>query len=497
MDESAARCAVLLHAYETEPAASANWSDEDRAWASRSAAQIEGERADAEAFIARRARLAIERLGKRDRRLQSMLGATTWRPWVGWLLAGAALVAGVATDSIGSAKRINLLAPPLLGLLLWNLAVYTVILARGSLGLVNARSRGLGPLARLLARASRAAGSAVGSAADAVPMGTEGRVAAKFAYEWSSASRRLTAARIGRVLHVAAIAFALGALGGLYVRGLALEYLAGWESTFLDAGAVHFLLSTMLAPASTLTGIGIADAAHLASIRFSAGAGENAAAWIHLYAVTVAVVVLAPRALLALGDRLLERRLVARFPLPLDDAYFQRLTRGFRGEVALVYIAPYNLPLAPAGALALNALLGRVFGARTEVILAEAVPFGGEDAFSIALPAGRTPTLAIALFSLTATPEPEHHAIFIAALAARLPRATPIVAFVDEAAFRARLGDQPDRLAQRRDGWRQMLVAQQCAFVFVDLAAGASAVTERELQAAIATAGHGTATERA
>ena len=50
-------------------------------------------------------------------------------------------------------------------------------------------------------------------------------------------------------------------MAGMYLRGLVLDYRVGWESTFLDAGTVQPLLSTLLAPASALSGIAVPDVA--------------------------------------------------------------------------------------------------------------------------------------------------------------------------------------------------------------------------------------------
>ena len=49
-------------------------------------------------------------------------------------------------------------------------------------------------------------------------------------------SRAARALRAETALHAGAAALALGLVAGLYVRGLVLDYRAGWESTFLDAG---------------------------------------------------------------------------------------------------------------------------------------------------------------------------------------------------------------------------------------------------------------------
>ena len=90
--------------------------------------------------------------------------------------------------------------------------------------------------------------------------------------QWSALVAPLMAARAARVLHLAAALFALGAVAGLYVRGLVFEYRAGWESTFLDAPAVHALLSFFLSPAAQLIGIPFPSVDQIAALRFTSGA---------------------------------------------------------------------------------------------------------------------------------------------------------------------------------------------------------------------------------
>jgi len=81
MNESAARRVVLLRAFERAPPSDA-WSDDDRAWATRAAAQVEGENATADAFIARRGALGVERLAERDARVPKLLASVTWPAWI-------------------------------------------------------------------------------------------------------------------------------------------------------------------------------------------------------------------------------------------------------------------------------------------------------------------------------------------------------------------------------------------------------------------------------
>src|SRR5690606_6496729 len=319
MTEDDARRALLVRAFETAVPPQEAWTDEDRDWASRAAAEVEGERASTETFVARRARLAVERLAARDRGVQRLMRALTWRPWVGWALVLAALAAGVAADAIGAGQRINVLAPPVLALVAWNLVVYAATGLR-ALASLWGRPRQPGALARLLARAAHAGISPRGADAGGGPL-------ARFAADWARASARLNATRVARILHLSAIAFALGALAGMYLRGLGLEYRAGWESTFLDAARVRALLGFALAPAAWLTGIALPDVARLEAIRFPASSGEQAATWIHLYAVTTGLAVVLPRLLLVAIARFRERRLATRFPMSLDDAYFSTLAR--------------------------------------------------------------------------------------------------------------------------------------------------------------------------
>jgi Protein of unknown function (DUF2868) len=482
VNEAAARNVLLVRAFEAGTVSPEIWSDDDRAWASRAAAEVVGAGGGRDAFLARRAALAVERLGSRHRSVLRALRAVEWRPWVGWVVVTAAFVLGLAIDAIGPGKRINVLAFPHMGLLAWNFAVYTLIATRAGARIAKISVHSLGPIARVVARAGHAV------AGDAPPAPREAGVTsalAAFARDWTQATARLVAARIARVLHIAAAAFAVGAIAGLYMRGLAFEYRAGWESTFLGPEQAHWLLSIVLGPAAALTGIELPGAAHFAELRFSAGDGENAAPWIHLYAATFALFVLLPRALLAVGAWLAERRLATRFPLRLEEAYFQRLVRGFRGEAAQVHVVPYGYVPSPRATLALNSLVGRVFGPQSVFEIASSVPFGGEEA----IPPDAVPTaplaLVIALFAMTATPEPENQGAFVEVIAGRLASGVPLIVIVDESGFAQRFAGDPGRRAERQDAWRRMFAGQAREPVFADLETADSGHAERELARAL------------
>lgn len=482
MTEDDARSALLVRAVETSPTGQVAWTDDDRAWANRAAAEVEGEGASSDAFIARRARLAAERLSNRERSVRRALRALEWRPWVGWALALAALAIGAASDAIGGTQRVNVLAPPLLALMAWNILVYVALGMRAFASLMGRKRRPPGPMARLIARAAHAAGARHLPGADAPAL-------VRFASDWAQAGASLNASRIARVLHVAAIAFALGALAGLYVRGLGLEYRAGWESTFLDAASVRRVLDFVLGPASWITGVALPDVSRLEAMRFPASTGEPAGTWIHLHAVTVALVVVLPRLLLAIGARLREHRLATRFPVSLDDAYFSALARAHRGEAANVAVVPYSHQPTPQATLGLRAMLGAVLGSPMNLAVAPPVAYGDEDSAAAGLVGTAGPTLVVALLPSTATPEDDAHGAFVDALSAALPAGATLLALVDESGFVARFGDADPTATRRREerrlAWMRFFAARERRPLIVDLERTTAPVAERALREAL------------
>ncbi len=471
----------MVRAVETVDSDRSLWSDEDRAWATRAAGEIVGSRAPEDEFLARRASLALERLGSRHPSILRALGAVTWRPWLGLVAVLIAFALGVASDQIGPSKRVNILAFPLLALLVWNVLAYAAIALRGALAPFGTSL--LGPLRRAVARLGHGVAGSTGDR-DA----TLARALGAFTKDWTRLSAPLVSARVGHILHLAAFAFAFGIIVGMYVRGVVLEYRAGWESTFLDAPIVHDILSFVLGPASRLTGIPLPGVAALEALRFGAEPGGDAAPWLHLYAVTVGLFVLVPRALLAALASFMEWRRGSRFPLGFDDVYFQRLVRQLRGESARVRIVPYAVDVSPEAAEALRALMARVYGVKAAVEIAPPLAWGGEEALPDSVAPSGVAAVA-ALFSLAATPEAENHGALLAALRARLPAGTPIFAIVDEAHFRRRFAQSPQRLDERRAAWRDMLAGQRVEPVFFDLAEAQLGAAEAAMNAVIERSG--------
>jgi len=490
MNERQAREATLLQAFESAEAPSPNWSDEDRRWADRVALEAVGSGAPTATFVAERAHHAMHRLLPRERAAARWLERRARLGAWSVALAVIAIVLGLLADPIGASQRINLLTPPLWGVVLWNLAVYLLLLAAPVVALLRRRPARPGWLRRAVDRLlhvglqvpSAAPGSAwrrtvraaTGRTADAASTAAAAATPlARFAALWSARSRRLASLRAQALLHVGAAALAAGLIGGLYLRGLALDYRIGWESTFLSAPTVHRLLSTALAPASALSGIALPDEAGLAALQArpeAAGAGAPAAPWIHLLAITLGLVVIAPRLLLAAGCAGWLRGSGRRFALPLDEPYFQRLARLQRGAAADIDVQPYAHTPTPQAVLGLQALIAEAFGPKAAVRIAATTAFGAEDvALRAAQPVAASHLLM--LCDLAATPEPETHGRFAARLVEGLAPGAVAALVVDETAFRRRFSNMRDRLQQRRAAWSGLAAQIGCRPVFVDLEA--------------------------
>ena len=489
MNEAAAREVLLVRLVETADGASSVLSPEDRGHAGRAAAELvrwqaadQGRQASAEEFLARRAQLLAAKLAERSPKAFRAVRALHWRPWIGIALPVAAFAIGAAAEHIADRRHVNILAFPLVGLVLWNFAVYLWLAVHASRAVVTG-GRHPGWVQRTIAGAR--------SQLDARAAGPLAGAFARFGLDWMQRGAPLVAARAGRVLHLSAAMLALGAIAGLFVRGLAFEYRAGWESTFLDATAVHAIIAFFLGPAAKLTGIALPGVVELEALRWGGGAtGENAGRWIHLYTVTVSLCVILPRLALAALDRLREQSLAARFPLSLDEPYFRRVLSGWRESPAQVRVVPYAYTPGESASDGMQRVAAHLMGDDAHVHLARPVAFGDEDSPAPATAREpRAPDLVVALFNLASTPETENHGVFLDNLKARPHGALAVV--VDESAYRRKLGAQAgadERLAQRRQAWSGLAATRDLHAVFVDLEAPDLAAAARELDGPLANA---------
>ena len=426
--------------------------------------------AGAQRMLVRRAHILVARVRASHPFVDEVLGFRAGR-WIAIALAIVAFAVGVALSALDGSQRINVLAFPLWGLVGWNFVVYAIVLA-AALRSMTQRSRRVRavPGWTVDAIASRLSAAIARARRYHAPLAD---ALARYAAEWQVAVRPLLASRAAAAFHVAAAILAAGLAAGLYLRGIVLDYQAGWGSTFLDATRVHQVLAVLYAPASWLTGIAIPDAAALEAIHWRNGnGGENAARWIHLLAATLLVLVIVPRLLLAavalargVGGPKLPPSLVPYFLASFREA-------GVNVQGGEVRVIPYAYQPSEAVLAALRTLLAREMGDQVSLSTAGPIAYGEEEAAPQAL--ANAGGAIVLLFTLAATPEDENHGRVI-----ELVRDAPAVRagsaalriVVDEGPYAARMGEAlAARLEERRRAWRDFVAARGLAAQIVDLA---------------------------
>jgi hypothetical protein len=377
------------------------------------------------------------------------------------VIVGTAAVAGLLANALGPHREVNLLSVPLLGMLAWNLVAY-VVLAASALGLGSSvrgpatgvfhwildRIRAWKPRARITGVDARAVSSAI----------------ARFVELWRRHAGGLLAARVRRVLHVGAVVFAAGALGGMYLRGLVFEYRVTWESTFLETESVQTMLDWLLGPAAVVLGVNVPE---VGPLRGPDGGGA-AALWIHLYAVTTVAVVLLPRAVLAAFHGLRARRLAADLPLDLDGGYYRRVLAPGRGSAVVVDVVPYSFDPEPVARARLKSLLHDFFGARADVRVRAPLAYGEEPEAAGQPDAGAEELCTVVVFNLAQPPESEVHGGFLQKLGSGLDRGARLLVIVDGTTYRQRVATI-DRWIERARAWRRVTSESGRTAVVLDL----------------------------
>lgn len=322
MRQRALQAVLLIHAIEQSDLAGDALSLDDRTHASREAADgrplpavgnaaapING---DSERFLTRRADALLARLRVRspgiDRILAAAAGPTGLDRAI--LLLGFLLGFGVAFADGG---RIDIFAYPLIGLVLWNLITYIVLIVRSfrspgpgrrTAGAVGAREaaalqrdgffrRWLGRLYanRVHARIDALITHSIGFNAPLAP-GLR-----RFATDWSEVGRPLFRERARRLLHLAAILAGAGLMAGYDVRGWLLRQAAGWGTSVFGPASAHTALVTLYGPASAVSGVPIPSAHDIQSLAWTSPTtgGGSAGQWLYLIDWTVLLYIVLPR----------------------------------------------------------------------------------------------------------------------------------------------------------------------------------------------------------
>jgi hypothetical protein len=290
---------------------------------------IPGQPPDTRTYLLARATRFAELLSNRQPRLAALAQPPTWHAWLAWGLPLAALATGALVDRIDNPGQVNLLSPPLLAFLLWNLAVY-VGLAVFAVWPRRGGGTGTGWLRRVAPLRHRSAG------------GLRGAIVARFQEAWWRSAGALEGQRWRATLHASAAAWALGIALSIALGGLVREYRVGWESTLLELPQVHAFLQALFAPVAALLPLEPFTLDEVRRLHFRSGddvGRVEARRWVFLYLALLALVVVVPRAVLALWARWRQARLARAVPVALEDAYFRQVLGRVRPARILLAIA--------------------------------------------------------------------------------------------------------------------------------------------------------------
>lgn len=138
----------------------------------------------------------------------------------------------------------------------------------------------------------------------AIEASTFTKIAGHFWGSWIKAAGPLLLHRWRRVLHSLALSIAIGAIIGMYLRSLFLEYEVVWTSTFIKSeDVVVVFINTIFLPAfliSSLLGLDLEATVNID--RLMSLGGDPAAPWIHLFSITAVVIIMLPRAVFMLWE---------------------------------------------------------------------------------------------------------------------------------------------------------------------------------------------------
>jgi hypothetical protein len=303
MDEPSARRVVLVQAIETVDSEGrlighAEIERTEKELVAKSGAAEDAEELQASLLEQRAARLLVQ-VESREPEIAALAQPSPAVGWLLWGLPALTLLLGLMTDRIADPHKVDLLSQPLLAIVLWNVAMYGLLLFSA----LRPRTRHTSPSGNAL----RSWAAGLRWRAPASRLREDIRLV--FLRTWEQVSAPLHHWRIARMLHLAAAGWAAGVALSLIARGAVVEYRVGWESTWFDAAQVHAFLEVLLMPAVMLLGVAPLSLEEVAQLEVSRNSVPEAGRrWVYLYATLLAVVVIVPRLLLAAFSRWREQR---------------------------------------------------------------------------------------------------------------------------------------------------------------------------------------------
>ena len=309
------------------------------------------QRVDVGDIVHERATAIVARASHADASVAALHQPSTRLRWLARGLPVLALLLGLAVDRLANAHRVDLLSPPLLLVLGWNLVTYCALAWRAL------RPRALNPSAQH-AHGDHSADTAhsallalrrwalPGHRGRAGRRGLSARIAADFHRQWATQTADLFVQRATRVLHLCAAAWAGGIALSLLLRGLFVRYQFGWESTFLDAAQVHAIVTVLFWPLTALFGLAPFSLPDITTTQDFAGQGTQGGRWVWMYVGLLVLVVVLPRLLLAAWAWWRGTQQARVRTVDLSSPAFDTLRQSLPGDLVVGLQAPAALAAA-------------------------------------------------------------------------------------------------------------------------------------------------------
>jgi|GEM_PF-5281739 len=361
----------------------------------------------------------------------------------------AAFVLGASSHMLGLSRSFDIVALPILVLLLWNAVVYGLIIYGWIRPAKTTTDHGMMGfwLKRLLP------GNKGVPDADKAS-----QLYRKHLLPWL---RSWLTPSIVSWFHAGSACFVLGLLAAIYLRGLNREYVALWESTWLSASGVNTFIGGILSPASWISGISLpATLEDWEKLHRSNDGGVNAGSWIHLYALTLVGGIVIPRVLLAGVSALTAKRALTSPPAwNAGERYVAKLLNQSRsGEHSLIAILPFDLKHIPIVTddyrKTMERLVRETWGQNAVACWLECVPYGEEEeVFARLWRDAVSCEGALMLLDINATPEVEVHGALIDAVVQQFASSSQGLLIVLESK-----GMNPAKLPTRLNLWKTFLL---------------------------------------
>lgn len=465
-----AKLILLARAVEESEDPHIKWTSADAEEASLRAAHTVGEAADPVKLLTERAKIVLRSAS--DRGASTALSTKARLPRLfAPLFILLAFVLGGLTDRIASPEHIvNLLSPPYWGVIVWNLLVYLGLFCC-AIGLVgNHNNRFALPLR-----------STLNALAEKASYGTLRRKGfkARFYAAWAEFVAPLVRMHVARTLHLAALAFALGIIVSLLVRGLGTAYWAGWESTWL-AESPETVKSFIDYTFGLIPSVGpltpMPDLAAVTEMRADRlpylEQPVSAAPWLLRMMILMTVVVILPRLIFAIFDSWRMKRFAAHTTLNLESPYFENILEQCSQDAVignlLVVTSTTNRPARDDDVSKFR----KHWGGAEDSSAANMDFNDGESALP-ALPEGPRRPIVLLWLDGMETPEEDVHGAVLQRLhdAFETDGKAVLAAMLDMKEFADRFESMPHRIKERQECWEALAARHNIRlFVYSDTA---------------------------